>query len=199
MQKDYHVCKEFNSLCFLIFHEKKNSLINIQKYIKRRRLSPQFEVRIHHSVGETFTTDTNAFKYTVTSELMHDQMGVDHTRLLQLVGDDATDEVGLGSTQGSHQIVQLLPVGGRYGGEATTLLATSALAAAAAASVTGLAGMIGENLHQQFVAGFLILVDYRVVQRVLVLLQPAGDVIRYLKSKEILNFLLKNAREFVSL
>lgn len=81
---------------------------------------------------------------------MHDQMGVDHARLLQLVGDDATDEVGLGGAQGGHQIVQLLLVGGRHSGEATALLSTSTLAtaAAAAAGVTGLTGMIGEDLHE---------------------------------------------------
>lgn len=79
---------------------------------------------------------------------MHDQMGVDHARLLQLVGDDATDEVGLGGTQSNHQVVQLLLIGGRHGGETTALLATSALAAAAAASVTGLTGMVGKDLHQ---------------------------------------------------
>lgn len=112
---------------------------------------------------------------------MHDQVGIDYTRLLQLVGDDATDEVGLGGTQGGHQIVQLLPVGRRHGGEATALLATSALSAAAAASVTRLTGMIGEDLYQQLVTGFLKLIDHRVVQRILVLLQPAGDVVRYLK------------------
>lgn len=76
---------------------------------------------------------------------MHDQMGINHTRLLQLVGDDATDKVGLSGTQSGHQVVQLLLVGGWYGGETTALLATSALAAAAAASVTGLTGMIGED------------------------------------------------------
>lgn len=115
---------------------------------------------------------------------MHDQMGVDHARLLQLVGDDATDEVGLGGAQCGHQVVELLLVGGRYCGEATALLATSAFAAAATAtSITGLSRMIGEDLYQQLVGGLLELVDYRVVQRILVLLQPAGDVIRYLKHR----------------
>lgn len=101
---------------------------------------------------------------------MHDQVGIDYTRLLQLVGDDATDEVGLGRTQGGHQVVQLLPVGRRHGGEATALLATSALAAAAATGVTGLTGMIGEDLYQQLITGLLELIDHRIVQRVLVLL-----------------------------
>jgi len=79
---------------------------------------------------------------------MHDQMGIDHARLLQLIGDNATDEVRLSGAQSGHQVVQLFLVGGRYSGEATALLTTSALATAATTTgVTGLTGMIGEDLH----------------------------------------------------
>jgi len=152
---------------------------------KRRGSSPKFEVRIDHPVGETFTADTDAFKYTVTSELMHHQVGIDHARLLQFVGDDATDKVGLGGTQGGHQVVQLLLVGGRYSGKATTLLATSSLATTTTTGITGLTGMIGKDLHQQLVTRLLVLVDYSVVQRILVLLQPTSDVVRYLQYEEI--------------
>lgn len=118
---------------------------------------------------------------------MHHQVGIDHAWLLQFVGDDTTDEVRLGSAQGGHQVVQLLLVGGRHGGEATTLLATSSLATATTAGITGLAGMIGKDLHQQLVRGFLVLVDHSVVQRVLVLLQPAGDIVRYLKFQGVIS------------
>lgn len=55
--------------------------------------SPQLEIWIVHSVGETFTANTDTFKYTVTSELMHDKLGIDETSLFQFVGDDATDEM----------------------------------------------------------------------------------------------------------
>lgn len=80
---------------------------------------------------------------------MHDQMGINHARLLQLIRDNATDEVGLSGAQSGHQVVQLLLVRGRHSGEATALLTTSALAAAATTttSVTGLTRMISENLH----------------------------------------------------
>lgn len=115
---------------------------------------------------------------------MHDQVGVDHARLLQLVRDDATDEVGLSGSQGGHQIVELLLVRRRHGGETAALLTTSALAAAAAAGVAGLTRMIGEDLHQQLVRGLLELVDHRVVQRILVLLEPAGDVVGYLRNSD---------------
>lgn len=110
---------------------------------------------------------------------MHDKVRIYDTRLLHLVGDDATDEVGLGGSEGGHQIVQLFPIGRRDRGEATALLAASTFAATAT-SIARLTGMIGEYLHQQFVPGFLELVDHRVVQRILVLLQPTRDIVRYL-------------------
>ena len=40
---------------------------------------PKLEVGVHHPVGESLTTDTDTLKYTVTSELVHYQMGVDET------------------------------------------------------------------------------------------------------------------------
>lgn len=40
---------------------------------------PELEVRVNHPVGETFTANTDAFKHTVTCELMHHKMGVDET------------------------------------------------------------------------------------------------------------------------
>lgn len=40
---------------------------------------PELEVWVDHPVGETFTANTDAFKHTVTGELMHHKMGVDET------------------------------------------------------------------------------------------------------------------------
>lgn len=139
---------------------------------------PQLEVRIHHPVGETFTANTDAFKHTVTGQLVHDKMGVNDTGLLQLVGNDTTDEVRLGGSQGGHQVVQLFLVRGGYSGETTSLLTTAT--ASLAASVTRLTRMVSEDLNQQFVGRFLVLVDDGVVQRVLVLFQPSSDVVWYL-------------------
>lgn len=115
---------------------------------------------------------------------MHDKVRIDDTRLFQLIGNDTTDEVGLGSSQSGHQVVQLFLVGRRHRREATTLLTTATFAATATttAGITRLTGMIGEDLDQQFVTGFLELIDHSVVQRVLVLFQPARDVVWYLLS-----------------
>lgn len=110
---------------------------------------------------------------------MHHQVSVNHARLLQLVGDDATHEMGLCRAQRGHQVVQLLPVRRRHSGEATTLLATASLAASITTGRRRLARMVGEDLHQQFVGGLLQLIDDGVVEGVLVLLQPTGDVVRH--------------------
>lgn len=56
---------------------------------------PKFEVRVDHPVGETFPTDTDTFKYTVTSQLVHYQVRVNHSRLFHFVGNDTTYEVRL--------------------------------------------------------------------------------------------------------
>jgi len=40
---------------------------------------PELEVRIDHPVGEALTANTDSFKYTVASKLVHDKMGVNHT------------------------------------------------------------------------------------------------------------------------
>jgi hypothetical protein len=40
---------------------------------------PELEVRVDHPVGEALTANTDSFKYTVASKLVHDKMGVDHT------------------------------------------------------------------------------------------------------------------------
>ena len=37
------------------------------------------EVGVDHSVGESFTANTNTFKYTVTSQLVHNQVRIDDT------------------------------------------------------------------------------------------------------------------------
>lgn len=40
---------------------------------------PELEVRVDHPVGETFTANTDAFKHTVTGQLVHHKVRVDET------------------------------------------------------------------------------------------------------------------------
>ena len=67
---------------------------------------PLFELRVDDPVRESLPTDTDTLKHTVTLELVEDKVGIDHTRLFQLVGDDAAHKVGVGGVQGLHQLVQ---------------------------------------------------------------------------------------------
>jgi hypothetical protein len=39
---------------------------------------PELEVRVDHPVGEALTANTDSFKYTVASQLVHDKMGINH-------------------------------------------------------------------------------------------------------------------------
>lgn len=60
--------------CFLKIY-----LYSKQSRSSCRRFLPKFEIRIDHPVGETFTANTDTFKYTVTGQLVHYQVGVDDT------------------------------------------------------------------------------------------------------------------------
>lgn len=51
----------------------------ITKVIYKCDASPQLEVGVHHPVGETFTANTDAFKHTVTCQLVHHKVRVDET------------------------------------------------------------------------------------------------------------------------
>uniref|UniRef100_A0A2M4DMR2 Uncharacterized protein n=1 Tax=Anopheles darlingi TaxID=43151 RepID=A0A2M4DMR2_ANODA len=136
----------------------------------------QLEVRVHHAVGESLTANTDTFKHTVTSQLVHDQVSINDTGRLHFVGNDTTDEVRLSRLQRGHQVVQLFLVRGRDSGETGTLLATTALGGS---WVSRLAWVISEDLHDQGVGTLLELIDDSVVQRILVLLKPSGDVVRH--------------------
>lgn len=149
---------------------------NVLKLRPATQHLPQLEVGVVHAVGESLTANTDTLQHTVTGQLVHDQVGIDEARLLQLVGNDATHEVRLGRAQSGHQVVKLLLVRGGDGSEATSLLSTSSLLGGTA---TRLSGVIGEDLDQQLVGGLLQLVDNSVVEGILVLLQPSGDVVRH--------------------
>ena len=84
--------------------------------------SPLPELLVDESVGESLAADPDALQHTVTAQLVEHKVGVDQSRLLELVGNDAADEVGDGVPQGRHEV----PEGGlvelSHGGELTPLL-----------------------------------------------------------------------------
>ena len=55
-------------------------------------------------VRETTATNPDALQHSVAGELVHDERGVGVARLLDLVGDDAADEVRMSRVQVGHQL-----------------------------------------------------------------------------------------------
>lgn len=82
---------------------------------------PLFKFRVLHAVRESFTTDTDTFKYTIASELAKNKARVHDARLFHFVRNDTTDEVRFGVAKVCHQFVQLFSVQCRDSLEAATL------------------------------------------------------------------------------
>lgn len=74
--------------------------------------SPVHEIRVIGPVGESLSANTDSFKYTITGQLVHDQVSVHESRCLDLVRHNTSDEMGMCRFQSGHQIVQLLLNGG---------------------------------------------------------------------------------------
>ena len=68
------------------------------------------EICEQHTGGETFPTDTDSLQHTVTSQLMQDELAVDLSGFLVLIGDDATNEMGRCGHKCAQQVLQLLLV-----------------------------------------------------------------------------------------
>jgi len=62
--------KQLESQFLIVYNFKVSVLL---KYI------PELEIGVNHAVGESLTADTDTLKHTVTSELMHHQVGVNET------------------------------------------------------------------------------------------------------------------------
>merc|ERR1719412_1838141 len=132
------------------------------------------ELGVGHLVGEAHTADSDTGQDTVALVLVHHQARLDTSGDLVGVGHHATDEAGVGLVEGVHQVVQLaLEVGGDSLA-ATLLLLTAPVVLL---SLQRLAGMILETPDQQLVATVLHELDNGVVERILVLLQPARQVV----------------------
>lgn len=95
---------QFFYLFFTVLQEKNNTyLLKIFCFLPCSL--PLTEIRVHHPIGETFTTYTNTLKHTVTGQLVHNKMGIDNTGLLKLVGDDTAHEMRMCRVEGVHQLI----------------------------------------------------------------------------------------------
>merc|ERR1711892_466443 len=64
----------------------------------------QLGVWIHHAVWEAAHADPDTFQHSISSQLVHDQWGLNISGLLVVVRYKATDEVRFAAVEGSHQL-----------------------------------------------------------------------------------------------
>merc|ERR1719150_1182028 len=133
----------------------------------------RLELGIEHLIRESLPTDGDSGQHTVALVLVHDEFRLRTSRLLVGVGHNATDEVGLGLVEGGHQVIKLaLEVGG-HSLAASLLLPVRCILG----SLQRLAGVVSEALDSKRVATVLDELNNGVIERILVLLQPASQVV----------------------
>merc|ERR1719412_306673 len=131
------------------------------------------ELGVQHFVGEASSADGNTGQHTVALVLVHDQAGLHTSGDLVGVGHHATDEVGVGLVEGGHQVIKLTLEEGGHSLAASLLLPVLVLG-----GLQGLAGVVSETLDHEGVASILDQLDDGVVEGILVLLEPSGQVVR---------------------
>merc|ERR1712079_270011 len=131
------------------------------------------ELRVQHFVGEASSADGDTGQHAVALVLVHDEAGLHTAGDLVGVGHHAADEVWLGLVEGGHQVVKLaLEVGG-HSLAASLLLPVRCILR----SLQRLARVVSEALDGQSVATILDELNNGVIKRILVLLQPASQVV----------------------
>jgi hypothetical protein len=127
------------------------------------------------AVGETLARDTDAFQDTIASELFEDGVGLDLTGLLGVVGQDATDKVGVGGKEGVHEVVELLAMLEAYGDELGSLLLGGRGAATSRRrrSIDLRIKLFGEQISDGLNVAALDAELDIIGQRIFVLLEPA--------------------------
>ena len=63
---------------------------------------PLPELLVEKPVRESLSADTDTLQHTVAAQLVQDQLSIDHTGTLHLVGDDATHKVRISVAQVDH-------------------------------------------------------------------------------------------------
>merc|ERR1712142_465000 len=122
------------------------------------------EIRVRHLVRQTQHANTDTLQHSVAVELVHDEGRVGVTGLFDLVGNDAADEVRGSRVQVGHQLHQRLAMGRRNRHHRGTLFLLSGI-------------LFCENQGDDVVGGRLHHVDDSLVDGILVLKQPSGDVV----------------------
>merc|ERR1719150_209835 len=135
----------------------------------------QLVVGIEHTVRESAHANPNALQHTVTGQLVHDQRRLNLSGLLVGVRHKAADKVGSAVVEGGHQLHQGHQVDRRHG------LATASLLLLPSLLLGGfcwLARVVNPQFREERNrAGGLEDLNNSVVDGILVLLQPASDVV----------------------
>merc|ERR1719210_3264236 len=130
------------------------------------------ELSINHFVRETSSTDGNTGQHTVALVLVHDEARLHASGLLVSVGHHTTDEVGVGLVEGGHQVIKLtLEVRGH------SLAASLLLPVLILGSLQRLSRVVSKALDGQSIATVLDKLNNGVIERILVLLEPASQVV----------------------
>merc|ERR1711962_1546979 len=122
------------------------------------------EIAVGNLVRQAQHANTDALKHTVAVKLMHDERSVDVSGLLDLVGDDAADEVRMSRVQVGHQLHQRLSVRSRDGHHGGALLLLAGV-------------LLGKDERADGIAGAGHHPDHSLVYGILVLEEPAGNVV----------------------
>merc|ERR1719412_4826 len=132
------------------------------------------ELRVQHFVGEASSADGDTGQHTVALVLVHDEAGLHTSGDLVSVGHHATDEVGVGLVEGGHQVIKLALEEGGHSLAASLLFPVLILG-----GLKRLARVVSEASNGQGIGTILNQLNNSVVQRILVLVQPSGQVVRH--------------------
>merc|ERR1719412_461985 len=130
------------------------------------------ELRVQHFVGEASSADGDTGQHTVALVLVHDEARLHTSGDLVGVGHHATDEVGVGLVEGGHQVIKLALEEGGHSLAASLLLPVLILG-----GLKRLARVVSEASNGQGIGTILNQLNNGVVQRILVLVQPSGQVV----------------------
>merc|ERR1719210_2299314 len=132
-------------------------------------------VRIEHPIRESTHTDSDSLQHTITGELVHNKWGLNISGLLMGVWHKATDKVRSTIVEGGHQLIERDQVdrGDSLATASLLLLLTLILL-----DLSWLSRMVFPEEDKQWTLGCRFEdLDNSVVDRVLVLLKPVGDVV----------------------
>merc|ERR1719340_359496 len=135
------------------------------------------EVQVNGSVGESSPADPDSLEHTVAGQLVHDESRVQEAGGLVVVGHNAADEVGVGGVQGGQQGLQLSAEGRGHSLEGLGSSILTLLTLFLLDLLLGLSRVVSEEVDNQSVVGLLQLVHNSVIDRILVLVQPVGQVV----------------------